>query len=176
VDTPEITNKEYEFYKTKAFFLARLIAPGYPIDDMVGWAMVSLVKSIRAYDESKNMTRHNYILQNMRWDLRDALRDMRLGTRKDSSKGVFFSEQSLDLKSLEMPQEPDVDIGKIDLYNAIAKLPPKRRKYIETYLECDDPEQASSKLGISTQCGHQLHWQAIQKLRELMVGEPATVT
>lgn len=163
----ELSRKEYEFYKTKAYFLAREVAPGYPTEDMIGWAMISLVKSLRGYKPDRQLTRHNYILQNMRWDMIDALRNMRLGSRRDTAAGVYYEEGPLE-EAHHLSQEPTVDTDRLDLEKAVEKLPRKRRLLIETYFALGDLTLAAKAVGITTENAYQHQYQAVLSLRKLL--------
>jgi RNA polymerase sigma factor (sigma-70 family) len=167
----QLSKKEFDFYKTKAYFIARQVGSGYSTDDLIGWGLLSLAKSLKSYVPDGNMSLHSYIVQHMKWDMLDALRATRLESRCDAKKGIFYRETSFD-EAGDLATEHGVDTDKIDLRRAVAKLPVKRRRYIETYLANDDLQEASRELKISVESGYQHHFQAIQTLRSLLTADP----
>ena len=169
-----LSKKDYETYKTKAYFLARQLAPGYPCEELIGWGMVSLSKSLNQYVPDGKMCLHSYIMQNMKWDILDAIRIMRLESRDETKKGVTYHEVSIDDME-DLPEIPEVNADVLDLRRAVEKLPKLRRKYIKAYIEFDDREAAAKSLGISLDCGHQHHWQAIRSLRTILTDNRSSV-
>jgi RNA polymerase sigma factor (sigma-70 family) len=169
----KLSKRDFEFYKTKAYFIAKQVGNGYSTDDLIGWGLVSLAKSLKSYVPDSKMSLHNYILQHMRWDMLDALRLTRLESRDDVKKGVSYREVSY-----EDGEEPACDLeintDTLDLRKAVKKLPRKCRRFIEAYFAKGDLQEAARELGISKECGYQHHFQAIQALRTLLTADLTT--
>jgi RNA polymerase sigma factor (sigma-70 family) len=137
------------------------------VDDMAAEALVSLVRSLKTFDTTKNSSLGAHVLQRMRWAVLDALRVLRPGSRWNSDQGVFFAEVELDENVAALPSSmPTADTDRIDLARAVEQLPPKRRVFIEAYLKCGDAAEAAATLGMSKESGWQHHWQAVQFLRK----------
>jgi RNA polymerase sigma factor (sigma-70 family) len=168
MSAPQLSKKDFEFYKTKAYFIARQIGHGCSLDELIGWGLVSLAKSLKSYIPDGKMSIHSYIVQHMRWDMLDALRITRLESRQDVKNGISYKEVSI-VDDDELPScEPAVDLNKLDLIKAVGKLSPKRQQFIRAYLECGDFEEAALKVKISRECGYQHHYLAICSLREFL--------
>jgi RNA polymerase sigma factor (sigma-70 family) len=167
-----LTRAEYDFWKKKAYFVAVRTVPSYHTEDMVAWGMVSLVTSLRTYSSDHKLSLSNYVLGHMRWAMLDAARVLRPGSRKDTAKKIFYTEVALD-KAREIQTAPETDADHtehIDLLRAIEKLSPKRKAFMLAYLEHDDVARAAAAIGVSTDCGRSLHWEAVRALRKLLVG------
>jgi DNA-directed RNA polymerase specialized sigma subunit len=130
--------------------------------------MVSLVKSLRTYDPSKNDNLGAYVLQRMRWAMLEALRFWRAGNRRDTERGVFYDEVALGDVVAVLSVSSAVSTDKIDLARALEKLPPRRRQLMRAYLGCDDVAGAAASVGMSTKSGWQHHWKAVRTLRSLL--------
>jgi DNA-directed RNA polymerase specialized sigma24 family protein len=168
VTATHLSAKEYSFYRMKAYFIAKGLGPGCSIDELIGWGMVSLAKSLKSYIPEGKMSLHSYVVQHMKWDMLDALRVTRLESRLDVKKGIFYRETSLD-EAGDLARPEEVDTDKIDLMRSIELLPLKRRNYIKAYLRHDDDGEAAKEAGISLDCGYQHHCQAVRTLREIML-------
>ena len=164
-----MTRIEYDHWLKQARFVARQVSPAHLFDDMVAEGLASLATSLRTFDPSKQVGLGTYVLQKMRWAMLDALRIWRSGSRLDSSRGVFYTEVELNQACLDkvgdVALQPTVNTDRIDLDRAVAKMPPKRRRFIRAYLRLGDIALAATEVGISTACGWQLHLQATRTLR-----------
>jgi RNA polymerase sigma factor (sigma-70 family) len=169
--TNDLTRDEYAFYRRKAYYVARRYVPTYPLDDMISEGLASLVTSLRKYDPASKLCLLNYVTQRMAWAMIDAARELRLGSRRESDLGLFYSEiptSELDETAHEMTVPAVANTDMIDLHRALDKLTPRRRAYVEAYLRIGDVALASKSIGMSPECGAQHQWHAIRDLRKLM--------
>ena len=165
----ELTRVEFEFWRRQSAFVARQVVPNYSAADMVAEGMASLVTSMRSYNPTGRMSLGGYVIQRMRWAMLDAARAWRPGTRADDARGVFYISVDLD-ESRGASTPPAVDTDRIDLARAIATLPPRRRAYVEAYLQLGDVSAAAAAVGMTPNCAFQHHWQAVRMLREILNG------
>jgi RNA polymerase sigma factor (sigma-70 family) len=165
----ELTKQAFEFFKEKAYHIARHLGPSYPTDDLVGYGLLSLAKSLKSYRKNPNMTFESYAIQHMKWDMTDAIRVMRLENRWDAKKnGASYVEVDMDEPSVARllivpPPEKTTDL--VDLERAISKLPKKTKSFVLAYLKTDSIAVASAAIGVNTQAGYNLHWNAVRLLR-----------
>jgi hypothetical protein len=101
-----LTPTEYDFWKKKAYFVARQTVPTHTTEDMVAVGLASLVTSLRTYDKVSKLSLSNHILNHMRWAMLDAARNLLPGSRKDSARGIFYTEVPLDEHRPHRPHRP----------------------------------------------------------------------
>lgn len=162
-----MTRVEYSHWLKQARFVAIQVAPAHLVEDMAAEGLASLVTSLRTFDPARQVSLGAYVLQRMRWAILDAMRAHRAGSRADSARGLFYVDVPID-EARDAALLPAVDTDRIDLARAIEQLPPKRRRFMASYLRLGDVALASAEVEMSTECGWQHHFQAVRAMRKAM--------